>query len=143
MLGGTSSGVWGPDFALDAYGHDLRVPHSTVRTAALPQTSHPAATFVVATEPPEALTGNGYGTTSVELAESAAATVTVTVTADEVTTVRLCGAHRQGRPATFRMKQDRCRARVARCPRRRQNNVSSSCDIRPRKNECNYGGDSI
>ena len=79
-------------------------PHSTLSTAVLPQTSHRAATFVVATEPPEALNDNGYGTTLVELAEGATTTVTVTVTAEEVTTVRLRGAHRQGRPATFRMK---------------------------------------
>ena len=94
MLGGTSSGEREPDFAPDAYDYDVRVPHSTVRTVAFPQTSHPAATFVVTTETPEALTDKVYGTTLVELADSATTTVTVTVTAEEVTTVRLRGAHR-------------------------------------------------
>ena len=41
---------------------------------------------------------------------------------------------------TSRMEQDRWHAGVARFSCRRQNNVSSSCDIRRRKNECNYGG---
>ena len=66
----------------------MRVPHSTVRTAVLPETTHAAATFAVATKPPDALTDSGYGTALVELAEGGTTTVTITVTAEEGTTTQ-------------------------------------------------------
>ena len=40
--------------------------------------------FVVAADPPEALTDSGYGTALVELAEGASTAVTITVTAEDV-----------------------------------------------------------
>ena len=46
--------------------------------------SHPATTFVVAADPPEALTDSGYGTAMVELVEGAPTTVIITVTTKDV-----------------------------------------------------------
>ena len=45
---------------------------------------HPATTFVVAADPPEALTGSRYGTAMVELVEGAPTTVIITVTTKDV-----------------------------------------------------------
>ena len=45
---------------------------------------HPATTFVVAADPPEALTGSRYGTALVELVEGAPTTVIITVTTKDV-----------------------------------------------------------
>ena len=87
-LGGTSPDEWTPVFATDVYDYDVRVPHSTVRTAVGPHTSHTAATFAVSTNPPEALTDSGYGTALVELPEGATTTVTVTVTAEDGATTQ-------------------------------------------------------
>ena len=87
-LGGTSPDEWTPLFAPSVYEYDVRVPHSTVRTSVLPDTSDSAATYVVATDPPEALTDSGYGTALVELAEGATTTVTITVTAEDGSTTQ-------------------------------------------------------
>ena len=88
VLGGTSPDEWEPDFAPDVFDYDVYVPYSTVRTAVLPRTSDPAATFTVATEPAEALTDSGYGTALVELPEGATTTVTIMVTAEDSVTVQ-------------------------------------------------------
>ena len=97
-LGGTSPDEWQPDFAPGVYDYDVRVPHSTVRTAVLPSTTHRAATFIVATEPAEALTDSGYGTALVELPEGATTTVTITVTAEDASTTQdyVVRVHRAG-----------------------------------------------
>ena len=85
-LGGTSPDEWTPVFAPDVYDYDVRVPHSAVRTAVEPHTSHAAATFIVSTDPAEALTDSGYGSALVELTEGATTTVTITVTAQDGST---------------------------------------------------------
>ena len=85
-LGGTSPDEWTPAFSPDVYDYDVRVPHSTVRTAVEPHTSHAAATFIVSTDPPEALTDSGYGSALVELPEGFTTTVTITVTAQDGST---------------------------------------------------------
>ena len=97
-LGGTSPDEWSPAFSSGVFDYDVSVPHSTVRTAALPQTTHPAATFVVATNPPSALTDSGYGAALVELAEDAITTVTITATAEDGTTIQpyVVRVHRAG-----------------------------------------------
>ena len=97
-LGGTSPDEWTPRFASATFDYDVRVPHSTVRTAVPPSTTHSAATFMVATEPVGALSDSGYGTALVELAEGAATTVTVTATAEDGTTTRdyVVRIHRAG-----------------------------------------------
>ena len=97
-LGGTSHDEWTPVFAPDVYDYDVRVPHSTVRTAVEPHTSHAAATFIVSTDPPEALTDSGYGTALVELAEDFTTTVTISVTAEDGATVQpyVVRVHRAG-----------------------------------------------
>ena len=87
-LGGTSPDEWSPAFSSGVFDYDVRVPHSTVRTAVLPQTTHPVATFLVSTTPEDALTDSGYGTALVELAEGETTTVTVTVTAEDDTTTQ-------------------------------------------------------
>jgi hypothetical protein len=80
------------------YDYDVRVPHSTVRTAVEPLTSHAAATFIVSTDPPDALTDSGYGTALVELAEDFTTTVTISVTAEDGATVQpyVVRVHRAG-----------------------------------------------
>ena len=85
-LGGTSPDEWTPAFSSGVFDYDVSVPHSTVRTAVEPHTSHAAATFIVSTDPPEALTDSGYGTALVELTEGATTTVTITVTAQDGST---------------------------------------------------------
>ncbi len=97
-LGGTSPDEWTPVFAPDVYDYDVRVPHSTVRTAVEPHTSHAAATFIVSTDPPEALTDSGYGSALVELTEGATTTVTISVTAEDGATVQpyVVRVHRAG-----------------------------------------------
>ena len=97
-LGGTSPDEWTPVFAPDVYDYDVRVPHSTVRTAALPQTTHPVATFLVSTMPEDALSDSGYGAALVELAENFTTTVTIEVTAEDGATVRpyVVRVHRAG-----------------------------------------------
>ena len=85
-LGGTSPDEWSPAFSSGVFDYDVRVPHSTVRTAVEPLTSHAAATFIVSTDPPDALTDSGYGTALVELTEGATTTVTITVTAQDGST---------------------------------------------------------
>ena len=87
-LGGTSPDEWSPAFSSGVFDYDVSVPHSTVRTAALPQTTHPAATFVVSTMPEDALSDSGYGTALVDLAEDFTTTVTITVTAEDGATVQ-------------------------------------------------------
>ena len=87
-LGGTSPDEWSPAFASGVFDYDVSVPHSTVRTAALPQTTHPAATFLVSTMPEDALSDSGYGTALVELAEDFTTTVTISITAEDGATVQ-------------------------------------------------------
>ena len=97
-LGGTSPDEWSPAFSSGVFDYDVSVPHSTVRTAVEPLTSHAAATFIVSTDPPDALTDSGYGTALVELAEDAVTTVTITVTAEDGTTIQpyVVRVHRAG-----------------------------------------------
>ena len=97
-LGGTSPDEWSPAFSSGVFDYDVSVPHSTVRTAALPQTTHPAATFLVSTMPEDALTDSGYGTALVELAAGVDTIVTVRVTAEDATTVQsyVVRVHRAG-----------------------------------------------
>ena len=97
-LGGTSPDEWSPAFSSGVFDYDVSVPHSTVRTAALPQTTHPAATFLVSTMPEDALSDSGYGTALVELAEDFTTTVTITVTAEDGATVQpyVVRVHRAG-----------------------------------------------
>ena len=98
VLGGTSPDEWTPAFSSGVFDYDVSVPHSTVRTAALPVATHPASTFVVATNPPGALTDSGYGTALVELAEDFTTTVTITATAEDGTTIQpyVLRVHRAG-----------------------------------------------
>ena len=67
-----------------------------MRTAVLPETTHSAATFVVAADPASALTDSGYGTALVELAEDA--TTIVTGTAEDGATAQdyVVRVHRAG-----------------------------------------------
>ena len=97
-LGGTSPDEWSPAFSSGVFDYDVSVPHSTVRTAALPQTTHPAATFLVSTMPEDALSDSGYGTALVELAEDFTTTVTISVTAEDGATVQpyVVRVHRAG-----------------------------------------------
>lgn len=87
-LGGTSPDEWSPAFSSGVFDYDVSVPHSTVRTAVLPQTTHPVATFLVSTMPEDALSDSGYGTALVELAEDFTTTVTISVTAEDGATVQ-------------------------------------------------------
>ena len=97
-LGGTSPDEWEPDFASDVFDYDVYVPHSTFRTAVLPIKADDSATFTVATTPPEALTDSGYGTALVELAEDFTTTVTISVTAEDGSTMQdyVVRVHRVG-----------------------------------------------
>ena len=83
VLGGTSPDECTPVFMPGAFEHDVRVPHSTVRTAVLPETTHAAATYAAATDPADALIDVGYTTALVELAEGATTTVNISVTAED------------------------------------------------------------
>ena len=87
-LGGTSPDEWTPVFESGVYEYDVRVPHSTVRTAVQPTATHSAATFTVTTQPADALTDSGYGTALVELAEGATTTVTISVAAEDGSTTQ-------------------------------------------------------
>ena len=97
-LGGISPDQWTPPFDAGVYEYDVRVPHATARISVLPATTHSAATFAVATNPADALTDTGYGTTVVELAEGAATTITITVTAEDGSTTQdyVVRVHRAG-----------------------------------------------
>ena len=97
-LGGTSPDEWSPASSSGVFDYDVSVPHSTVRTAVLPQTTHPAATFLVSTMPEDALSDSGYGTALVELVEDFTTTVTISVTAEDGATVQpyVVRVHRAG-----------------------------------------------
>ena len=97
-LGGVSPDRWTPAFDAGVHDYDVNVPNSTARISVLPTTADTAATFTVATEPPDALTDSGYGTALVELAEGPTTTVTITVTAEDGTTTQdsVVRVHRAG-----------------------------------------------
>ena len=98
-LGGVSPDRWTPLFDAGVYDYDVRMPHSTTRTTLLLAATYAAATVAVATDPADALTDSGFGTTVVELAEGATTTVTITVTAEDGSTTRdyVVRVHRAGR----------------------------------------------
>ncbi len=97
-LGGVSADQWTPPFDAGVYDYDVRVPHSTTRTTLLLTATYAAATVAVVTDPADALTDSGLGTTVVELAEGATTTVTITVTAEDGSTTQdyVVRVHRAG-----------------------------------------------
>ena len=97
-LGGVSPDRWTPPFDSGVYDYDVRVPYSTTRTTLLLAATYAAATVALATDPADALTDSGLGTTVVELAEGATTTVTITVTAEDGSTTQdyVVRVHRDG-----------------------------------------------